>query len=285
MIVGKILLASPRGFCAGVTRALESVEKVLSQFPPPIYVYHDIVHNTYVIKELKKRGVIFVDSLNDVPDGQVIIFSAHGVSPAIENEAGTKKLKIFDATCPLVKKIHTKVRNYLKKNKLIILIGHRGHPEIAGTFGQSNGKALIVETPEDVNSLPELLPGQSAAYLTQTTLSHDDIAPIIDALHIKYPDIEGNGDICYATTQRQKAVKELAENCELIIVIGSKKSSNSNRLCETAENCGVKAILIDSPEDINVNDLPLTGNIGITAGASAPETLIKKTVDFLKKLR
>ena len=279
----KILLATPRGFCAGVTRALQSVDQVLEKYPPPVYIYHDIVHNTFVIEGLKKRGVIFVDSLDDVPDGQVIIFSAHGVSPAIEKEACSKKLKIIDATCPLVKKIHDKVKDYLKEEKLIILIGHKNHPEIVGTFGQSKGRALVVESLKDVEKLPGLLPGQCAAYLTQTTLSHEDIAPIIEALGKKYPGLEGNGDICYATTHRQEAVRELAKKCELIIVIGSKKSSNSNRLCETAEHCGIKAILIDSPEDINIEDLPKTGNIGLTAGASAPECLIQDTIEFLKK--
>ena len=279
----KILLATPRGFCAGVTRALQSVDQVLAEYPPPIYIYHDIVHNTFIIDKLKKRGVIFVDSLAEVPDGQVLIFSAHGVSPAVERDAVAKNLKVIDATCPLVKKIHTKVNKYLKQNKLIILIGHKEHPEIVGTLGQSKGKALVVESPADVTNLPDLNPGQSAVYLTQTTLSHEDIAPIIEALRQKYPGLEGNGDICYATTHRQQAVRKLAEKCALIIVIGSKKSSNSNRLCETAEHCGVKAILIDSPEDINVEDLPKNGNIGLTAGASAPESLIQKTIEFLKK--
>ena len=279
----KILLASPRGFCAGVTRALQSVDQVLEEYPPPIYIYHDIVHNTFVIDELKKRGVIFVDSLDDVPDSQVLVFSAHGVSPNVEDDALDKNLKVIDATCPLVKKIHTKVKNYLKQKKLIILIGHKHHPEIVGTLGQSKGRALVVESLDDVKRLPDLMPGQQAAYLTQTTLSHEDIAPIIEALHKKYSELEGNGDICYATTHRQEAVRELAEKCELIIVIGSKKSSNSNRLCETARNCGVKTILIDSPEDININDLPESGNIGLTAGASAPECLIQDTIKFLKE--
>jgi 4-hydroxy-3-methylbut-2-enyl diphosphate reductase len=281
--VPKILLAAPRGFCAGVTRALQSVDQVLEEYPPPIYIYHDIVHNTFVIDELKKRGVIFVDSLDDVPDGQVVVFSAHGVSPAVEDNALDKNLKVIDATCPLVKKIHTKVKNYLKEKKLIILIGHKHHPEIVGTLGQSKGRAIVVESLDDVKHLPDLMPGQQAAYLTQTTLSHEDIAPIIEALYKKYPELEGNGDICYATTHRQEAVRELAKKCELIIVIGSKKSSNSNRLCETAKNCGVKTILIDSPEDINIKDLPKNGNIGLTAGASAPECLIQDTVKFLKE--
>lgn len=279
----KIILASPRGFCAGVTRALQSVDQVLAEYPPPIYIYHDIVHNTFVIDGLKKRGVIFVDSLDDVPDGQVVVFSAHGVSPEVESEAQDKNLKVIDATCPLVKKIHTKVKNYLKQEKLIILIGHKEHPEIVGTLGQSQGRALVVESVDDIKRLPDLMPGQRAAYLTQTTLSYEDIAPLIEALHEKYPELEGNGDICYATTHRQQAVRELAEKCELIIVIGSRKSSNSNRLCDTARNCGVKTILIDSPEDIKLEDLPESGNIGLTAGASAPECLIKDTVKFLKE--
>lgn len=278
----KIILASPRGFCAGVKRALENVEQVLAEYPPPIYIYHDIVHNTYVINDLKKRGVVFVDSLDDVPDNQVLVFSAHGVSPEIEQAAIRKHLKVIDATCPLVKRIHHKVKNYLKENKLIVLIGHRGHPEITGTFGQSRGKAHVVESFEDIKDLPELQPGQSAAYLTQTTLSHDDIAPVVEKLKEKYPGIEGNGDICYATTHRQQAVKDLAKKCQLVIVIGSKKSSNSNRLCETARKCGVKAMLIDSPQDINIDELPKDGVIGLTAGASAPECLINKTIDFLK---
>ncbi len=280
----KILLATPRGFCAGVTRALQSVDQVLAEYPPPVYIYHDIVHNTFVIDKLKKRGVIFVDSLDDVPDGRVIIFSAHGVSPAVEHAAAAKNLKIIDATCPLVKKIHTKVKKYLKQDKLIILIGHRQHPEIVGTLGQSKEGALVVESPENVKKLPDLTAGQSAVYLTQTTLSHEDIAPTIEALQHKYPELEGNGDICYATTHRQQAVRELAEQCGLIIVIGSKKSSNSNRLCETAEHCGVKAILIDSPEDINPGGLPASGNIGLTAGASAPERLIQDTIEFLRRV-
>ncbi|MFA6714479.1 MAG: 4-hydroxy-3-methylbut-2-enyl diphosphate reductase [Victivallaceae bacterium] len=278
-----ILLATPRGFCAGVTRALKCVDEVLEKYPPPVYIYHDIVHNTFVIESLKKRGVIFVDSLGDVPDGQVIIFSAHGVSPLVEEDAYDKGLKIVDATCPLVKKIHTKVKNYLKRRRLIILIGHRNHPEIVGTLGQSKGKALVVESLADVEKLPELAPGQFAAYVTQTTLSHEDIAPIVKALEEKYPELEGDGDICYATTHRQKAVMELAEQCELIIVIGSRKSSNSNRLCEIAKSCGVKAMLIDSPADIDPKDLPKKGNIGLTAGASAPECLIQETLEFLKK--
>ncbi|MBU8902302.1 MAG: 4-hydroxy-3-methylbut-2-enyl diphosphate reductase [Victivallales bacterium] len=278
----KIILASPRGFCAGVTRALQSVEQVLAEYPPPVYIYHDIVHNTFVIDGLKKRGVIFVDSLDAVPDGQVIIFSAHGVSPTVESDARAKNLKIIDATCPLVKKIHDKVKNYLKQEKLIILIGHKNHPEIVGTLGQSKGRALVVESLDDVKKLPDLMPGQSAAYLTQTTLSHNDISPIIESLNEKYPELEGNGDICYATTHRQEAVMELAKKCKLIIVIGSKKSSNSNRLCETAEHCGVKAILIDSPEDIDIKELPKRGTIGLTAGASAPECLIQDTIEFLK---
>ena len=280
----KIILASPRGFCAGVKRALENVEQVLAKYPPPIYIYHDIVHNTYVINDLKKRGVVFVDSLDDVPDNQVLVFSAHGVSPKIEQAAAEKHLKVIDATCPLVKRIHHKVKNYLKENKLIILIGHRGHPEITGTLGQSHGKAHVVESFEDIKDLPELQPEQSAAYLTQTTLSNDDIAPVVEKLRDKYPDIEGNGDICYATTHRQQAVKELAKKCQLIIVIGSKKSSNSNRLCETARKCGVKAMLIDSPRDINVDELPKNGVIGLTAGASAPECLINETIDFLENI-
>jgi 4-hydroxy-3-methylbut-2-enyl diphosphate reductase len=278
-----ILLATPRGFCAGVTRALKCVDEVLEKYPPPVYIYHDIVHNTFIIEGLKKRGVIFVDSLEDVPDGEVIIFSAHGVSPLVEDDAYDKSLKIIDATCPLVKKIHTKVKKYLKQRKLIILIGHKNHPEIIGTLGQSKGKAQVVESPADVEKLPEPAPGQLAAYVTQTTLSHEDIAPIIAALEEKYPEIEGDGDICYATTHRQNAVKELAEKCELIIVIGSQKSSNSNRLYEIARSCGVKAMLIDSPADIDPKELPKKGNIGLTAGASAPECLIRQTVEFLKK--
>lgn len=278
-----ILLATPRGFCAGVTRALKCVDEVLEKYPPPVYIYHDIVHNTFIIEELKKRGAVFVDSLEDVPDGAVVIFSAHGVSPLVEDDAYDKGLKIIDATCPLVKKIHNKVKHYLKQKKLIILIGHKNHPEIIGTLGQSKGKAQVVETPEDVKKLPELAPGQLAAYATQTTLSHAEIAPIIAALEEKYPDLEGDGDICYATTHRQEAVRELAKQCELIIVIGSKKSSNSNRLCEIAQGCGVKAMLIDSPADIDPKELPKQGNIGLTAGASAPECLIRQTAEFLKK--
>jgi 4-hydroxy-3-methylbut-2-enyl diphosphate reductase len=281
-MAGKILLASPRGFCAGVRRALDTVEEVLKRTQPPVYVFHEIVHNNYIVEQLTRRGVIFVESLDEVPDGAVLIFSAHGVSPELEKAAAAKKLKVIDASCPLVKKIHRKARRQKNANCQIILIGHKGHPEIVGTLGQTGGSAKIVETVQDVYNLPKPPAGKKVAYLTQTTLSLDDISGITEALHEKFPDIIGDGDICYATQNRQNAVKELAKQCDLILVIGSKKSSNSNRLREVALKCGVKALLIDGAGDITSTDLENVENIGITAGASAPECLVSETVEFLK---
>ncbi|MCP3968112.1 MAG: 4-hydroxy-3-methylbut-2-enyl diphosphate reductase [Lentisphaerae bacterium] len=280
---GKLLLAMPRGFCAGVRRALDIVDNVLQETPPTVYVFHEIVHNRFVVESLRKQGVVFVESLEGVPAGSTLILSAHGVAPDIEQQAKAKKLKVIDATCPLVKKIHCKSCKLLEDNHLIILIGHRGHPEITGTLGQTKGKAYIVQNAAEVEVLPELKNGQNAAYLTQTTLSREDVADVVAALKRKYPDIEGNGDICYATTNRQEAVRKLAPQCELVLVIGSPNSSNSQRLREVALRCGVRAELIDGPGDIKPEMLPDSGNIGITAGASAPECLVEDVVKILQK--
>lgn len=281
---GKIFLAAPRGFCAGVRRALETVEMMLQSSSEQVYVFHEIVHNNFIVENLKSRGVIFVESLEEVPDGATLIFSAHGVSKPLEEAAAAKQLKLLDATCPLVKKIHHKAETLFRKNRLIILIGHRGHPETVGTLGQIGNQALVVESITDISALPELKAGQSAAYLTQTTLSPDDTAPIVRLLREKYPDIEGDGDICYATQNRQNAIKQLSSRCDLVLVIGSPKSSNSNRLKEVAELSGASALLIDSPVDIPPDILNGINNIGITAGASAPECLVAETVASLKQL-
>ncbi|QSH40170.1 4-hydroxy-3-methylbut-2-enyl diphosphate reductase [Lentisphaerota bacterium ZTH] len=279
---GRLLLAMPRGFCAGVRRALEIVDNVLQEKPPVLYVFHEIVHNRFVVEKLRGQGVIFVESVEKVPPGATLILSAHGVAPEIEQQASQKGLNIVDATCPLVKKIHRKACQLLESNHLIILIGHRGHPEITGTLGQTGGQAYIVQSPEEVAALPALRQGQTAAYLTQTTLSQEDVSEVVAALKHKYPSIEGDGDICYATTNRQEAVRKLAPLCKLVLVIGSPNSSNSQRLREVARRCGVQAILIDGPEDINPTMLPESGNIGITAGASAPECLVVDVVQLLQ---
>ncbi len=280
---GRLILAAPRGFCAGVRRALEIVDNVLLDATAAVYVFHEIVHNRFVVDSLRRRGVVFVESLDGIPVGSTLILSAHGVAPDIERQAKAAGLQVVDATCPLVKKIHCKARKLLEDNYLIILIGHRRHPEITGTLGQTEGKAYIVESENDIDDLPTLLPGQKAAYLTQTTLSREDVADVIAALRRKYPDIKGNGDICYATTNRQEAVRKLAPQCKLVLVIGSPNSSNSQRLCEVAQRCGVHAELIDGPADITPAVLPKSGNIGITAGASAPECLVEAVVELLQK--
>jgi len=284
----QIQLANPRGFCAGVDRAIEIVERALELLGAPIYVRHEVVHNRFVVENLRKRGAIFVDELNEVPDDSTVIFSAHGVSKAVEDEAKRRKLNIFDATCPLVTKVHMEVVSNAKKGRYVVLIGHKGHPEVEGTMGRyeqqsPNANILLVESPQEVASLniPIDVP---LSYVTQTTLSMDDTESIIDALQAKFPRISGpkKSDICYATQNRQDAVKSLAAKSELVLVVGSPNSSNSNRLREIAEKLGKQAYLIDGAEDIDKNWLNGVKSVGVTAGASAPEELVQRVIKQLK---
>ena len=283
----EILLANPRGFCAGVDRAIEIVERAIQLFGAPIYVRHEVVHNRFVVDDLKQKGAIFVDELDQVPDDNYVIFSAHGVSRAIQREAARRELKVFDATCPLVTKVHMEVSRYSRKGIETILIGHRGHPEVEGTMGQyersNGGDIYLVESSEDVHTLKVRNPDQ-LRYVTQTTLSKDDTAIVIDNLYAVFPKIQGpkKEDICYATQNRQDAVKQLAERCDLILVVGSKNSSNSNRLREIAENKNIEGYLIDSDADINLEWLQNKTCIGVTAGASAPELLVNNVVSYLQ---
>ncbi|MDH3760902.1 MAG: 4-hydroxy-3-methylbut-2-enyl diphosphate reductase [Gammaproteobacteria bacterium] len=283
-----ILLANPRGFCAGVDRAIEIVERAISLFGSPIYVRHEVVHNRYVVGDLKKKGAIFVDELNQVPDNSYVIFSAHGVSRAVQREAERRKLKVFDATCPLVTKVHMEVSRYSRKGIETILIGHRGHPEVEGTMGQydrsSGGEIYLVESADDVRVL-EVRNPEALRFVTQTTLSKDDTAIVIDSLYQTFPEIQGpkKEDICYATQNRQDAVKQLAEQCDLILVVGSRNSSNSNRLREIAENKNIEGYLIDSEADIKPEWLQGKTRVGVTAGASAPELLVQNVVNYLKQ--
>lgn len=283
----QIKLANPRGFCAGVDRAIDIVNRALDVFGAPIYVRHEVVHNKFVVDSLRERGAIFVDEVEQVPDDVILIFSAHGVSQAVRKEAEERGLQIFDATCPLVTKVHIEVTRYSREGRECILIGHEGHPEVEGTMGQYNtsngGTIYLVEDEADVEALLVHDP-ENLAYVTQTTLSMDDTAKVIEALRNKFPKIQGprRDDICYATTNRQDAVRQLALECDLVLVVGSPNSSNSNRLRELAERCGTEAYLIDGPEDINPEWIKNRISIGITAGASAPEILVKQVIDKLK---
>jgi 4-hydroxy-3-methylbut-2-enyl diphosphate reductase len=285
----QIKLANPRGFCAGVDRAIDIVNRALDVFGAPIYVRHEVVHNKFVVESLRERGAIFVDEVEQVPDDVILIFSAHGVSQAVRKEAENRGLKIFDATCPLVTKVHIEVTRYSREGKECILIGHEGHPEVEGTMGQYNpangGAIYLVEDEADVANLTVKDP-DNLAYVTQTTLSMDDTAKVIEALRNKFPKIQGprRDDICYATTNRQDAVRTLALECDLVLVVGSPNSSNSNRLRELAERCGTEAYLIDGPEDINPDWVKNKTAIGITAGASAPEVLVQEVIERLQKL-
>ncbi|WP_343860638.1 4-hydroxy-3-methylbut-2-enyl diphosphate reductase [Aliiglaciecola litoralis] len=281
----QIHLANPRGFCAGVDRAITIVERALEIFAPPIYVRHEVVHNKFVVDGLKQRGAKFVDELKEVPDDSIVIFSAHGVSQAVRNEAAKRGLKVFDATCPLVTKVHMEVMRASKKGIECILIGHQGHPEVEGTMGQydnAQGGIYLVESVEDVATL-EVKNPQKLYYCSQTTLSVDDTADVIDALRDKFPAIEGprKDDICYATQNRQDAVRELATDCDVLLVVGAQNSSNSNRLRELAEKIGAKAYLIDGADCIQKQWLENAQHIGVTAGASAPEVLVKSVIDKL----
>jgi 4-hydroxy-3-methylbut-2-enyl diphosphate reductase len=283
----KILLANPRGFCAGVDRAIEIVEHALNAFGAPIYVRHEVVHNRFVVENLKKRGALFVDELHEVPDGSTVIFSAHGVSQTVKQEAENRDLQVFDATCPLVTKVHLQVARHCRNGFEVILIGHKGHPEVEGTMGQyfcPEGKGIyLVETAEDVTRLEVHNPDR-LAFVTQTTLSMDDTEQIISALRERFPRIQGprKDDICYATQSRQDAVKRLASKCDVVLVVGSPNSSNSNRLKEIAEKLGKPAYLVDGPSDLQRDWLRGNRIIGLTAGASAPEVLVKQVLDQLK---
>ncbi|MGP9824102.1 4-hydroxy-3-methylbut-2-enyl diphosphate reductase [Ectopseudomonas khazarica] len=282
-----IKLANPRGFCAGVDRAIEIVNRALEVFGPPIYVRHEVVHNKFVVEDLRARGAVFVEELDQVPDDVIVIFSAHGVSKAVRDEAANRGLKVFDATCPLVTKVHMEVVRYSREGRECILIGHEGHPEVEGTMGQydaSNGGAIyLVEDEADVAELQVRDP-QNLAFVTQTTLSMDDTSKVIDALRARFPAIGGprKDDICYATQNRQDAVKQLASECDVLLVVGSPNSSNSNRLRELAERMGTPAYLIDGAEDLKSEWFEGAAGVGITAGASAPEVLVRGVVEQLR---
>ncbi len=285
-----ILLANPRGFCAGVDRAIQIVEEALAQYGKPIYVRHEVVHNQYVINDLKTKGAIFIEDLNDVPKGAHIIFSAHGISKAIREEAKSRELIPIDATCPLVTKVHVEVNKMLNQGMDIIMIGHQGHPEVEGTMGQiedhhTNRKMYLIETIEDIKHLIVDHPDK-LAYVTQTTLSIDDTKAIIEALKTKYPNIQGpkSDDICYATQNRQDAVKEMSSQCDLIVIVGSHNSSNSNRLKELASREGIEAYMIDHEDKLQASWLLNKKNIGISAGASAPEISVKNIVNKIELL-
>ncbi|MFS2015212.1 4-hydroxy-3-methylbut-2-enyl diphosphate reductase [Massilia sp. CT11-108] len=281
----EILLAQPRGFCAGVDRAIEIVERALQQFGAPIYVRHEIVHNAYVVNDLRNKGAIFIEDLDDVPAGNTLVFSAHGVSKAVREEAESRGLKVYDATCPLVTKVHVEVAKMRKQGAEIVMIGHAGHPEVEGTMGQAEEGMHLVETVDDVAKLnvgnPDLL-----AYVSQTTLSVDDTAEIIAALKARFPNIvePKKGDICYATTNRQEAVKFMAPQVEVVIVVGSPNSSNSNRLREVAEKKGTPAYMVDNAAGIDPAWIAGRKRIGVTAGASAPEVLVQAVIERLKDL-
>ncbi len=285
----QIRLANPRGFCAGVDRAIDIVNRALEVFGPPIYVRHEVVHNRYVVDDLRQRGAVFVEELHEVPDDAIVIFSAHGVSKAVQQEADRRQLKVFDATCPLVTKVHMEVIRYAREGRESILIGHAGHPEVEGTMGQydkaNGGDIYLVEDEADVARLQVRDP-DTLAFVTQTTLSVDDTARVIDALRQRFPNILGpkREDICYATTNRQDAVRQLALECGLVLVVGSVKSSNSNRLRELAERCAAEAHLLDDPSQIDPAWLKGKTAVGVTAGASAPEELVQQVITTLKSL-
>jgi 4-hydroxy-3-methylbut-2-enyl diphosphate reductase len=286
----EIILANPRGFCAGVDRAIEIVEHALQALEPPIYVRHEVVHNRFVVDGLARKGAVFVDELEEVPDGATVIFSAHGVSKAVREEAARRDLRVFDATCPLVTKVHVEVMRYQNEGRECILIGHAGHPEVEGTLGQyesgaaKGGRMYLVESPEDVASLTVCNPSD-LAFVTQTTLSMDDTAEVIEALRARFPGIHGprKDDICYATQNRQDAVRALAPQCDVFIVVGSPNSSNSNRLREVAHKLGTPAYLVDSASDLERAWFEGAVRAGVTAGASAPEVLVAEVIEKLRE--
>ena len=284
-----IQLANPRGFCAGVERAIGMVERALEKHGAPVYVRHEVVHNKHVVEDLRRRGAVFVEALDEVPDGALVIFSAHGVPASVETEAARRGLRVYDATCPLVTKVHMEVGRHAREDQEVVLIGHAGHPEVEGTLGRyggsSEGRMYLVEDVEQARNLKVNDP-ENVAYVTQTTLSVDDTAAIVAALRERFPRIQGpkKDDICYATQNRQDAVRNLARNADLVLVVGSGNSSNSNRLRELAEKQGCKAYLIDGPEDIDPRWIEGAQRIGVTAGASAPEVLVRAVIDHLKQL-
>ena len=281
----KILLANPRGFCAGVDRAIEIVERALALYGAPIYVRHEVVHNKFVVDDLRRKGARFVEDLSEVPEGATVIYSAHGVSQQVRRQAEALKLKVFDATCPLVTKVHVEVAKMREQGREIVMIGHHGHPEVEGTMGQSSGGMYLVENAEDVARL-EVQDERNLAFVTQTTLSMDDARAIVDALKERFPRIIGpkRDDICYATQNRQDAVKMLARQCDVVIVVGSPNSSNSNRLREVAQNQGVTAYMVDNAGELKPEWLAGARVVGVTAGASAPEVLVRQVVEKLQGL-
>jgi len=281
----KILLAKPRGFCAGVERAIEVVEKALEVFPAPVYVYHEIVHNTHVVKNLGSRGAVFVDDLEEVPDGSVVIFSAHGISPEIRQTSQRKAFRVIDATCPLVTKVHVEAVQYARNGNTILLVGHEGHDEVIGTMGEAPDRIILIQTPEEVQTVKVPDP-EKVAVITQTTLSLDDTRDIIASIRKRFPKAQfpPKDDICYATQNRQLSVKQIAEKADLILVIGSENSSNSARLAEVSQVLGARAYLIDDVTKIKSEWLEGVRVVGITAGASAPENLVQEVVEYFKKL-
>ena len=281
----KVILAKPRGFCAGVDRAIEIVEQALRLHGAPIYVRHEVVHNKYVVDDLRAKGAIFVEALDEVPPGSTVVFSAHGVSQAVRQESKQRGLDIFDATCPLVTKVHVEVTRLSEQGREIVMIGHRGHPEVEGTMGQAQSGMYLVESPNDVADL-QVQDEANLAYVTQTTLSVDDARQIIAALKSRFPTIVGpkKDDICYATQNRQDAVKALALECDIVIVVGSPNSSNSNRLREVAQNMGVPAYMVDAAVDLDPRWVLGAARVGVTAGASAPEVLVRELIERLRAL-
>ena len=275
----QVILANPRGFCAGVERAIAIVERALEKFGAPIYVRHEVVHNKFVCDDLRAKGAVFVDELDEVPAGATVIFSAHGVSKVVREEADRRGLKVFDATCPLVTKVHVEVAKMRSQGREVVMIGHKGHPEVEGTMGQGTGGMYLVETPEDVDALTVVFPDQ-LSYVTQTTLSVDDAQRVVAALRGKFPGIQGpkKDDICYATQNRQDAVKVLASECDVVLVVGSPNSSNSNRLREVARQLGKQAYLVDQADEIDPLWLAAATRVGVTAGASAPEALVRAVI-------
>ena len=284
----KVMLSNPRGFCAGVDRAIGIVERALDMHGAPIYVRHEVVHNRFVVEDLEQKGAVFVENLDEVPAESILIFSAHGVSHAVRREADARNLKVFDATCPLVTKVHVEVAKMRREGKEIVMIGHQGHPEVEGTMGQIEGEnkgMYLVETEADVETL-SVKNTDNLAYVTQTTLSVDDAARIVDALKLRFPKITGpkKDDICYATQNRQDAVKHMIKECDLVIVVGSPNSSNSNRLCEVAQNANVESYMVDHAEQLEEQWFMSKERIGITAGASAPEILVQQVIARLKQI-
>ena len=280
-----VLLANPRGFCAGVDRAIEIVERALERYGAPIYVRHEVVHNKFVVEDLKSKGAIFIEDLSEVPAGSTLVFSAHGVSQAVRAEADQRGFKVFDATCPLVTKVHAEVASMVAKGLEIIMIGHAGHPEVEGTMGQAKSGMYLVESEQDVAKL-QVRDANKLAYVTQTTLSVDDASKVVAALQARFPNIRGpkRGDICYATQNRQDAVKFMAPKCDLVIIVGSPTSSNSNRLREVADKLGVEAYMVDNASELHREWLDGKSRIGISAGASAPEVLVEAVIERLKYL-